>query len=234
MRMLMTGIALALAATTMAQAKDNVLTPEEKADGWILLFDGKTLDGWMNTRERPSNTPPQDGALNPRRCGGYLLIHEDTWEDFILKVDVKCPPDANSGIFVRQMPLKPPRGHQVWEYGIEIAIQSGPETPKHVQGAIYDMVAPSEDVAKPVGEWDHFEITCDGPMVKVNLNGTDICEMNMDDYTEPFKGPNGEEHKFPTIWANHPHRGYIGFQDHGDDTWYKNIKIKPLNGKGPE
>lgn len=234
MRTIRIWTALALLAAFPAFAGDNELTKEEKADGWLLLFDGKSLDGWMNNRERPSGSPVQDGALNPRKCGGYLLIHEDTWEDFVLSVDVKCSENANSGIFLRQNPLKPPKGHEIWEFGLEIAIQSGEETPVHAQGAIYDIAAPSENVAKPVGEWDRFVITCDGPLVRVNLNGTDICSMNMDEFTEPFKGPNGMTHKFPTVFATHPRRGYIGFQDHGSDVWFKNVKIKPLNGKGPE
>src|SRR5258708_3206736 len=66
------GLAL-LAGRTCAA--DNQLTDVERKDGWVLLFDGKSLEGWVTSSEKPSQRPVEDAALNPHKCGGYMLIH---------------------------------------------------------------------------------------------------------------------------------------------------------------
>src|SRR5438067_2371392 len=84
---------------------DNTITAREKRDGWILLFDGKTLDGWMTSSRTPSKKPVEEGCINPYGCGGYMMIHEKMWKDFILQCDFKITKDCNSGVFVRTFPL---------------------------------------------------------------------------------------------------------------------------------
>src|ERR1700741_901110 len=86
---------------------DNALPEKEKDDGWILLFDGKTLDGWMTSSGKPSQTPVEDGALNPHKCGGYMLVHKEQWRDFILTFDFKISKGFNSGVFIRTSSLAP-------------------------------------------------------------------------------------------------------------------------------
>ena len=137
------------------------LTPEEKAAGWILLFDGKTLDGWKTSSEKPSKVPVEQGAINPHGCGGYMMIHEKTWSDFVLALDFKISKGCNSGIFVRTFPLKPRPGKDVGFNGIEIAIDDTTTAGYHDTGAIYDLVKPRKNAMKPVGEWNHIVITCD-------------------------------------------------------------------------
>ena len=67
-----------------AETKDNHLTSSEKRDGWILLFDGKTLDGWMTSAEKPPLKGPEDGSINPHKTGHYMLVHTQKWSDYIL------------------------------------------------------------------------------------------------------------------------------------------------------
>src|SRR5258708_3203697 len=93
-------------------AADNVLTEKEKKDGWILLFDGKTQDGWMTSAEKPSKREVEDGSINPHKCGSYMMVHQKQWENFILACDFKISKTCNSGIFVRTSPLKPPPGFE--------------------------------------------------------------------------------------------------------------------------
>lgn len=233
MRTLLTAVGLSVAMSAGALAQDNELTKQEKADGWILLFNGKDMDDWMTNRKTPSNTAAENGAFNTRKCGGYLLVHKDQFSDYVLSFDYKPAPGANSGVFLRQFPLKPPKGLLIYECGIEVQILDALETPVHDTGAIYDLVPTAVDARKPAGEWNHMEITVDGPNISVMVNGQATASTNLDEYTEILKRPDGTPHKFNVAFKDHPRQGYIGFQDHGDECWFKNVRIKPLNGSGP-
>jgi hypothetical protein len=222
-------VVVALAAATLpARAADNALSEDERRDGWILLFDGRSLDGWMTSSRQPSRRPVDAGAINPHRSGGYMMIHEKTWGDFILSLDFKIAPGCNSGVFVRTFPLTPRPGKDVGYNGIEIAIDDTTTAGLHDTGAIYDLVAPKTNAMKPAGQWNHLVVTCDKHRIAVELNGTPVSEMDLDQWTDKNKRPDGTLHKFDTAFRDHPRAGYIGLQDHGADCWYKNIKLKPL------
>jgi hypothetical protein len=207
---------------------DNQLTAAEKQDGWILLFDGRSLDGWTTSSQKPSRRPVDDGAINPHRCGGYMMIHEKPWADFILALDFKIAKDTNSGVFVRTWPLTPRPGKDVGFNGIEVAIDDTTGAGFHDTGAIYDLVKPAANVMKPAGQWNHLVVTCDKNLIWVELNGTRVSEMNLNDWAEKNKRPDGTSHKFDVAFRDHPRRGYLGLQDHGGECWFKNIKLKPL------
>jgi hypothetical protein len=219
---------LLLAACFALPPPDNTLTDQEAADGWRLLFDGKTLDGWMTSSRKPGQRPVEDGAINPHRCGGYMMIHDMIWSDFDLALDFKISPKCNSGIFIRNFPLEPRPGKDVGFNGLEIAIDDSEGAGFHDTGAIYDLVRPGRNAMRPVGEWNHMVITCDGPKLTVELNGEVVTRMDLDEWTTANKRPDGSDHKFDVAYKDHPRKGYIGLQDHGSDCWYKNIKIKPL------
>ena len=214
--------------TGVGFAADNELTAEEKEAGWILLFDGKSLDGWMTSSEKPSQRPVEENALNPHKCGGYMLIHKDVHDNFRLALDFKLSKGCNSGIFVRTFPLKPRPGRDVGFNGIEVAIDASPGTGYHHTGAIYDLVTTTQDAMKPAGEWNHIEITCNKSDIEVELNGECVAVMDLDEWTEKYKRPDGSDHKFDIAFKDHPRKGYVGLQDHGQDCWYKNIKLMPL------
>jgi hypothetical protein len=218
---------LLLAATGLSAA-DNELTSKEKANGWQLLFDGKTLDGWMTSSEKPSRTPVEDGCINPHKCGGYMMVHKDMWEDFVLACDYKISPKCNSGIFVRTYSLKPRPGKDVGFNGIEVAIDDTQGTGYHDPGALYDLAKPTKQTQKPAGEWNHIVTTCDRSKITVELNGEVVTKADLDEFTKPFVRPDGTPHKFDVAYKDHPRKGYIGLQDHGSPCWYKNIKLKVL------
>jgi hypothetical protein len=219
---------LSLLIPAAAWAKDNTLTPEEKADGWILLFNGQNLDGWKTSSGQPSKTPVEDGSINPHKSGGYMVIHERPWENFVLALDFKISPHCNSGVFIRTFPLTPRPGKDVGFNGIEIAIDDTKEAGLHDTGAIYDLVKPSRNAMKPVGEWNHMVITCDHAKIAVEVNGETVTRMDLDEWTRPNLRPDGSPHKFDVAYKVHPRKGYIGLQDHGAPCWYKNIKLRPI------
>lgn len=211
------------------QAADDTLSLAEKAAGWILLFDGKDLDGWKTSSSKPSKVAVEDGCINPHGCGGYMMIHEKTWANFILAMDFKISKGCNSGVFVRTHPLEPRPGKDVGFNGIEIAIDDTQTAGYADTGAIYDLVKPTKNVMKPAGEWNHMVITCNGPKISVELNDAVVTQMNLDEWTEPNRRPDGSAHKFDVAYKSHPRFGYIGLQDHGSACWYKNIKLKSLD-----
>lgn len=223
---------LLLAFALSGFAEDNRLTREEKAEGWELLYNGRSMKGWITSKQtKPANSVEEDGTLNPHKTGGYLLLAEKQYGDFVLSLDFKLSVDANSGVFIRTFPLMPWRDNKIWENGLEVQVLDSKEAGVHDTGAIYDLQAPRVNVLKPVGEWNSMEIRAEGDIISVWVNGDHVNRVDLSEYTEPYRRPDGSEHKFPVAFADHPKKGYLGIQDHGDDVWYKNIKIKSLDGE---
>jgi hypothetical protein len=207
---------------------DNQLSEQESKEGWLLLFDGQSLNGWMTSAGQASKTPVSDGSLNPHKSGHYMLVHTQQWSNFVLSLDFKISKGCNSGVFVRTHSLTPRPGKDVGFNGIEIAIDDTPGAGYHDTGAIYDLVPPARNAMKPVGQWNHLEVTSDKSLLEVELNEELVTRMNMDQFKEPNKRPDGSAHKFDIAFKDHPVTGYIGLQDHGSACWFKNIKLRPF------
>jgi hypothetical protein len=225
---------LCLALVCVAQlpslvvAAENTLSDQEKRDGWQLIFDGRSTKGWMSPKRQPlADTHVQDGTLNPHPCD-YMLVYETPLKNFVLAADFKISSKCNSGIFVRTTPLEPRPGKDVGFNGLEIAIDDTQTADFHDTGAIYDLVKPRTNAMKPVGQWNHIEITCDDALIQITINAQKVTSMNLEEWTEPNKRPDGSQHKFDVAYKNHPREGYIGLQDHGSDCWYRNIKLRVL------
>jgi arylsulfatase A-like enzyme len=211
-----------------ARQADNTLTELEKRVGWRLLFDGVSHQGWTTEKKQPGKTPIQDGAINPHKAGGYMLIHEEPLENFVLTLDFKISPKCNSGVFFRTWPLEPRPGKDVGFNGLEIAIDDTQTADYHDTGALYDLVAPVQNAMKPVGQWNHLVLVADGADILIEINGHPVTRTRLSDWTQPNKRPDGTSHKFDIAYKEHPRKGYIGLQDHGSDCWYKNIKVLKL------
>jgi Domain of Unknown Function (DUF1080) len=191
-----------------------------------VIFDGKSGSGWILCDKTPLSKD-QVGAdgLNPHGTGSYLVVHETRVGDFVLDFDYKLSKGCNSGVFVRTSDLNNPV-----DTGIEIALDDTTGHGMHDSGALYDLVAPSENAQKPAGEWNHMVITANGPKITVVLNGKLVSTINLDEWNETGKRPDGSSHKFDGVAIGKlPRTGYFGFQDHGSDCWFKNVKIKDLN-----
>ena len=216
-------------AGSLLAAEDNRLSDAEKAAGWQLLFNGRDHAGWKCSNGKPVATPVENGALVPYKSGGYLIIHEKKFGDFIFKCDVRWEdPRCNSGIFFR---VEDPRNPV--HTGFEIQVMSGKKTGKHQFGAIYDLVATTKNTGKGLGDWNTVESKCQGPHITVKVNGEQVAKMNCDDFDKPGVCPDGKRHKYklkgkPRAVKDFARSGFLGFQDHGHKVWYKNVKLLPL------
>ena len=216
-------------STSWLHAADNQLSDAEKQAGWQLLFNGRDHTGWICNTGKPIATPVEDGALVPYKSGGYIIMYQKKFADFILKCDVRWEdPRCNSGIFFRVEDPKNPV-----HTGFEIQVMSGKETGKHQFGAIYDLVSTTKNTANPIGEWNSIEIKCHGPHIQVKANNQLVAKLNCDDFDKPGVCPDGQKHKFklngkPRAVKDFARTGYLGFQDHGHKVWYKNVKILEL------
>jgi hypothetical protein len=99
-------------------------------------------------------------------------------------------------------------------------------------GALYDACPPSKEMAKPVGEWNRFTITCKGPLLTLVFNGEQVLNADLDTWSEARKNPDGTPNKFATALKDFARKGPIGLQGlHGAakaPVYYRNLKIKPL------
>lgn len=202
-----------------------MLTEKEKAEGWLELFDGKTLKGW-GTTGNPEGWGVEDGAIVCLvKRGGYCHTVEK-FEDFILHVDFKINPGVNSGIFFRWSDLTDPVNTG---YEMQILDTYGPHrTGIHDCGALYELVPPKKQTMKPAGEWNHVVIECRDSLVRMDMNGENIVEMDSNLWDTPHKNPDGTLNKFSYAWKDLPRRGHLGLQDHGGKVWFRNIRILPL------
>jgi hypothetical protein len=216
---------LIVCAAQAARAADNELSPREKQDGWVLLFDGKSPAGWLNKDKPLPAANVEGGAINPHKGGAYVTYYRQPFDNFVLGCDFKVSKGANSGIFIRTGDMADPV-----QTGFEIQIfdSAGKPPGKHSCGALYDAVVPKEEASKPAGEWNHIEITADKNLVKVVLNGKQVVEADLDSWTEAGKNPDGSKNKFAKALRDFPRSGHVGLQDHNAPVWFKNIKLKRL------
>ncbi len=212
---------------TTAPVADNTLTPDEKAAGWKLLFDGKTLNGWGCTAPDSKGWVIDNGAIMYHVQGGGYLYTKERYGNFELKIDFMVDKGANSGIFFRWANLADPV-----QTGIEMQVldSAGKNPPgKHDCGAIYDCLAPRENPMKPALEWNSLVLRCSNNFISIKMNGKRILDMDLNKWTEPNKNPDGTGNKFNTAYKDMAREGHIGLQEHGGKVWFKNIKIRTLD-----
>ncbi|HEY1793434.1 MAG TPA: DUF1080 domain-containing protein [Opitutaceae bacterium] len=238
-----------LAPCARADQAPNTLTPQEVRDGWKLLWDGRTTDGWRSARHPyfpKSGWVIHDGVLHVIETGGKEggpggdtggdIITTRKYSNFDLKADFKITPGCNSGIKIFVDPeLNKGAGSSI---GLEYQILDDLRHPDaklgrdgdRTLGALYDLYPPIKDKpVNPMGEWNHAEIISNGPHVEHWLNGVRILQY--DRFTPGFR-QRVQESKFKR-WPGFGelHSGYILLQDHGDEVFFRNIKIKVLPDK---
>ena len=224
-------------STSDEMAKTEMVVP---ANEWKILFNGKTFDGWHEYKKEnvSDHWKIEDGAMvfypPKERINNehYNLISDTEYTDFVLSIEWRIAEAGNSGIFWGVKELE--ELGQPYETGPEIQVLDNDKHPdgkngtSHQAGALYDMVSPSKDVTKPVGEWNLCEFTINHKtnMGIVVLNGVEVVNFSVNN---PEWGEMVSKSKFAD-WEHFAKytTGKIGVQDHGDIVAFRNIKIKEL------
>ena len=247
--LLAAAIVLASADSISAQQPGpNGLTVRERSAGWKLLFDGSTFAGW---RGLGYDTVPSvhwnivQGAIHkipdanvPRLPDGQPAVGGDlmttsSFRDFELEFEWKVAPGANGGLkynVSEEMSLKLSGNHAAlgFEYQVlDDSLSEDNKLPSHQAGALYDLIAPNETKhLMPVGQWNTSRIVFRGNHGEHWLNGTKIVTFELG--TPQFDSLLAKS-KYRSIPGFADKRaGHIILQDHGDQTWFRNIKIREM------
>jgi hypothetical protein len=223
----------------------NTLTEAEKADGWMLLFDGESPEGWRNFNKEtfPSGWEIVDGTLHCPGSGrgeaggkdrGDIIYAAQKFGNFHLKLEWKISEGGNSGIFY--LGEEGDEYNYIYENAPEMQVLDNERHPdaqagkdgNRQAGSLYDLIPAKPQNAKPAGEWNTAEVKVYKGSVWHIQNGETVLEYHL---WTPEWNEMVADSKFPDLnkdWADVASEGYIALQDHGDDVWFRNIKIKEL------
>jgi len=233
---------------------DHTLTEDEVKEGWKLLFDGKSTNGW-HTYNKPGTIGKKwvarDGALvfegrerfeffvagrkieigevDKVEDGGEDIVSDEAFDNFELHLEWKISKGGNNGIFY--MVKESEADDEVWKTSPEMQVMDNEGHKdgliyKHRAGDLYDLIPADPVRVKPFGNWNKVKIIKNDGKVEQWLNGTKVVsfDINSEEWKELVSKSKFAEYKeFAT-----PGPGRIGFQDHDNLVYYKNIKIKEL------
>lgn len=227
---------------TSEQTSPNTLTEEEIADGWSLIFDGESTLGWRGFKQKGfpgKGWHVVDGSIMIEESGageaGFAgdIITEKSYVNFDLKIDWKISHGGNSGIllYVTESEKYSATWHTAHEiqviddFGYD-AVHDYVMNVRQISGAYYDMYTPKKSAANAQGEWNKARIRIEDGHMQHWLNGTLVIDTQL--WT-----PEWEERVSQSKFNVYPDfglakEGFIGLQDHGQQVWYRNIRIKEL------
>ena len=216
------------AALILALAGSCPAEPQaKKRGGWINLFDGRSLSGWVDGAGKPARNEKwrtTDGVLHLTGKGGGNLYSARDFGDFDLSFEWKIEAGGNSGVKYRMA-----------KYGKSLL---GPEyqllddrknpTGKGATGGLYDIVAPDEETKKvlPVGQWNRSRIVVQGGHIQHFLNGRKVVDVTVGspEWKEAVAASKFKENEgFAENAA-----GSIMLQDHGNPVWFRKVRIREL------
>ena len=255
------------AAADAAETKTEAAVPEYKlldlptvdlskfpkdADGWITIFDGKTLNGWRgyDRTDVPNAWEVNDGAIHIKGSGageagakdGGDLVFAHKFKNFELEWEWKVAKAANSGVFIL---IQEVEGQPSYISSPEFQILDNANPPDAKLGkdgnrqsaSLYDMIPAKPQNSKPFGEWNKSKIMCYKGTVVHYQNDEPVVEYHLwtQQWKEMLDASKFSKDKWPLAYelllnCGGPNKeGFIGLQDHGDDVWFRNIKIKVLD-----
>jgi len=208
--------------SAVAQTQPNTLTPQEKEEGYQLLFDGKELspDIW---RGDLAGYPVENGVIT---CRGRNITTKEEFGDFIFRCEYKLPPGGNNGISIRGDLEIQVLDHHHPQYGKDFNDGQGLHAYQY-NGSVYGVVPAKRnpeknDYLRPIGEWNSYEIRVFGSKVKVILNDEIINDTDLKDYRDKPSLSGGNYRGLSRL------TGPVGFLGHADPVEFRNIRIRPL------
>jgi hypothetical protein len=205
------------------EAGTNRLTDEEKGQGFVQLFNGTDLTGWVGG---PEGYAVRNGTIvvEPSQGGGNLYAEQE-YGDFVFRFEFRLTPGANNGLGIRT----PLEGNPAYD-GMELQILDD-MSPRYRgwlkdyqhHGSIYGVVPAKPGHLRPVGEWNYEEVIAKGKQITVKLNGVTIVDADIEKASTP-KTIDDQAH--PGLKNA---KGRIGFCGHGDQLEFRNIRIKTLS-----
>jgi hypothetical protein len=214
----------------------NTLSEDEKKDGWRLLFDGRTTEGWRKYKSKtmPPSWKVENGSLLSRPRQGESrgdIVTVDQFDDFELRLEWKMTKGNNSGVIYRATE----EHNDVWESGPEFQVLDNTGhmdglNPLASAGACYAVFPPAKDVTRPLGQWNQTRIVAQGKHVEHWLNGEKLLEYDIG--STRWLAHVKTSKFFQTAyrrgnWGLAP-KGHIALQDYGGAIEFRNIKIRPL------
>ncbi|WP_460976391.1 3-keto-disaccharide hydrolase [Spirosoma knui] len=244
--LILTGLLLTTLLAAEKPQTPNTLTDKEKKEGWKLLFDGKTTNGWRGAYKDKfpdKGWTVDEGALTIQQSDGSEsqsfgdIVTDGEYGDFDLVFDFKLTEGANSGLkyFVVEQSPKP-KGSA---FGLEFQVLDDAKHPdakmgrngNRTVGSLYDLIPAKDKKANPIGEWNTGRVVSKGKHVEHWLNGSKVVEYERG--SEQFRELVAmSKYKAPEYNANgrfgEASKGHILLQDHGNKVSFRNIKIKTL------
>jgi hypothetical protein len=211
-------------------------------ENWVSIFDGKTTTGWRGynkTAFPEKGWEVVDGTLHCIGSGageaggsGGDIIYDKKLSNFEFSLEWKISEGGNSGIFIlgQEIPNTP-----IYESAPEMQVLDNERHPdaklgvngNRMAGSLYDLIPAVPQNAKPAGEWNKVSIICYQGTVVFNQNGANVVEFHL--WTDAWKKMCADSKFKDWEWfINTAKEGYIGLQDHGNDVWFRNIKIREM------
>ncbi|MCC8153618.1 MAG: DUF1080 domain-containing protein [Tannerellaceae bacterium] len=227
-------------------------TYPEDADGWITIFDGETFKGWRgyNRPDAPGAWTIEDNSIKINGSGageagasnGGDLIFDTKFKNFELELEWKVAKGSNSGIFYLAQEIE---GQPIYISAPEYQVLDNVNHPDARMGknnnrqsaSLYDMIPAVPQNTKPFGEWNKAKILCYKGTIVHYQNDEPVVEYHLwtPQWQEMLDNSKFSKDKWPVAYdlllncGGENKEGYIGLQDHGDDVWFRNIKVKILD-----
>lgn len=226
------GLMAAVSALAGCSSAERVEVPRDSpAQAWVVLFDGTSLNAFRGYKQEAMPAKGweiADGCLHrPAGEGGGDIVTREQYKDFEFRCMWKIAKGGNSGIIYRAT-----EDHTFpWETGFEMQIlddvaHRDGSKPRTRAGSLYDLFPCDEDVVKPAGEWNEARIVARGTHIEHWLNGVKVVDVNTQsrEFKDAWKA---------SKWPGMPDfgtrlRGHIALQDHGDEVWFKDIRVRSI------
>ena len=230
---LLTTVALAAAWSCAATAA--AAAPSKEKSGFVALTGHDGREHWLGYgRDKAKNSWPEnwefvDGVLHAKGGGADLKTREQ-YGDFDFRFEWKVTPGANSGVMYRVSQESDPAYYTGPEYQVlDNARHADGANPETSAASVYALYAPSKDATKPAGEWNEARIVVSGNHVEHYLNGEKVVDYQLGSADWNQRVAASKFAAWKKFGVNR--RGHVVLQDHGNEVWYRNVRIKSLDGE---